>query len=25
MQEYNWDNFTIPNIFDLYYANKGFY
>ena len=22
MQEYNWDNFTIPNIYDLYYISK---
>ena len=21
MQNYNWDNFTIPNIYDLYYAS----
>jgi len=24
MQEYNWDNFTIPNIYDLYLCNKGY-
>ena len=23
MKEYNWDNFTIPNIYDLYLFNKG--
>jgi serine/threonine protein kinase len=23
MQEYNWDNFSIPNIYDLYLSNKG--
>ncbi len=22
MQEYNWENFTIPNIYDLYYISK---
>ncbi len=25
MQEYNWEDFTIPNIYDLYFTNKGFY
>lgn len=24
MQEYNWEDFTIPNIYDLYYSNKVF-
>jgi hypothetical protein len=23
MQEYNWEDFTIPNIYDLYLINKG--
>jgi hypothetical protein len=25
MQEYKWDDFTIPNIYDLFYITKGFY
>lgn len=25
MQEYNWEDYTIPNIYNYYYANKGFY
>jgi hypothetical protein len=25
MQEYNWEDFTIPNIYNLYYSNKGYY
>lgn len=25
MQEYNWEDFTIPNIYDLYFTKKGFY
>jgi len=24
MQEYNWEDFTIPNIYNLYYSNKGY-
>ena len=24
MQEYNWEDFTIPNIYDLYLTNKSF-
>jgi len=25
MQEYNWDDFTTPNMYNLYYSNKGYY
>ena len=25
MQEYNWEDFTIPNIYNLYYVNKSYY
>lgn len=25
MQEYNWEDFTIPDIYHLYYVNKGYY
>ena len=25
MQEYNWEDFTIPNIYDLYFTNKSFH
>jgi len=25
MQEYNWEDFTIPNIYNLYYSNNGYY
>lgn len=25
MQEYNWDDFTVPNMYNLYYSNKGYY
>jgi len=25
MQEYNWDDFTIPNMYNLYYSKEGYY